>query len=155
MNKDVITFNSEQGPIALASRQAHLIPAGIEVHPEVRVIDSEMKERLATVLESLTYRERELIKMNFGIGYEQPKSLEECAQIFKIRIERARQVIAKAIRRLQHPVRARKLLEYLPGQRPDTRGHWLVPEAPKQKRVGYSKVQRKKAIRRKSPQTKE
>jgi len=63
----------------------------------------------ATVLKTLSYREREIIKLRYGIGDGYTYTLEEVGRIFKVTRERVRQVEAKAIRKLQHPVRARKL----------------------------------------------
>jgi DNA-directed RNA polymerase sigma subunit (sigma70/sigma32) len=58
---------------------------------------------------TLTYREREIIKLRHGIGDGYTYTIEEVDRIFKVTRERVRQVEAKAIRKLQHPVRARKL----------------------------------------------
>ncbi|MFT5422685.1 MAG: RNA polymerase primary sigma factor [Phycisphaerales bacterium] len=68
-----------------------------------------LKQRIDQVLKTLTYREREIIKLRYGIGDGYTYTLEEVGRIFKVTRERVRQVEAKAIRKLQHPVRARKL----------------------------------------------
>ncbi len=68
-----------------------------------------LRHRLEQVLKTLTYREREIIKLRYGIGDGYTYTLEEVGRIFKVTRERVRQVEAKAIRKLQHPVRARKL----------------------------------------------
>ncbi len=68
-----------------------------------------LKARIEGVLKTLTYREREIIKLRYGIGDGYTYTLEEVGRIFKVTRERVRQVEAKAIRKLQHPVRARKL----------------------------------------------
>ncbi|NLW83677.1 MAG: RNA polymerase sigma factor RpoD [Phycisphaerae bacterium] len=68
-----------------------------------------LKDRIEQVLKTLTYREREIIKLRYGIGDGYTYTLEEVGRIFKVTRERVRQVEAKAIRKLQHPVRARKL----------------------------------------------
>jgi RNA polymerase primary sigma factor len=68
-----------------------------------------LKQRIEQVLKTLTYREREIIKLRYGIGDGYTYTLEEVGRIFKVTRERVRQVEAKAIRKLQHPVRARKL----------------------------------------------
>ena len=75
-----------------------------------------LKERIESVLNTLTYREREIIKLRYGIGDGYTYTLEEVGRIFKVTRERVRQVEAKAIRKLQHPVRARKLEGFLDGQ---------------------------------------
>ncbi len=68
-----------------------------------------LKSRIEAVLKTLTYREREIIKLRYGIGDGYTYTLEEVGRIFKVTRERVRQVEAKAIRKLQHPVRSRKL----------------------------------------------
>jgi len=68
-----------------------------------------LKERIDVVLKTLSYREREIIKLRYGIGDGYTYTLEEVGRIFKVTRERVRQVEAKAIRKLQHPVRSRKL----------------------------------------------
>jgi len=72
-----------------------------------------LKDRIEEVLKALTYREREIIKLRYGIGDGYTYTLEEVERIFKVTRERVRQVEAKAIRKLQHPVRARKLEGFL------------------------------------------
>jgi len=90
----------------------------------VSTASSEMlKDRIEQVLKSLTYREREIIKLRYGIGDGYTYTLEEVGKIFKVTRERVRQVEAKAIRKLQHPVRARKLEGFL-----DQDGHLKSPD---------------------------
>ena len=72
-----------------------------------------LKDRIEEVLKTLTYREREIIKLRYGIGDGYTYTLEEVGKIFKVTRERVRQVEAKAIRKLQHPVRSRKLEGFL------------------------------------------
>ncbi len=72
-----------------------------------------LKDRIEALLKTLTYREREIIKLRYGIGDGYTYTLEEVGRIFKVTRERVRQVEAKAIRKLQHPVRARKLEGFL------------------------------------------
>ncbi|MBU0637424.1 MAG: RNA polymerase sigma factor RpoD [Planctomycetes bacterium] len=72
-----------------------------------------LKDRIEGVLKTLTYREREIIKLRYGIGDGYTYTLEEVGKIFKVTRERVRQVEAKAIRKLQHPVRSRKLEGFL------------------------------------------
>jgi len=72
-----------------------------------------LRQRIEHVLKSLTYREREIIKLRYGIGDGYTYTLEEVGRIFKVTRERVRQVEAKAIRKLQHPVRARKLAGFV------------------------------------------
>jgi RNA polymerase primary sigma factor len=77
-----------------------------------------LKDRIEDVLKTLTYREREIIKLRYGIGDGYTYTLEEVGRIFKVTRERVRQVEAKAIRKLQHPVRARKLEGFLENKAP-------------------------------------
>ena len=80
----------------------------------VHVATQEMlKDKIDDVLKTLTYREREIIKLRYGIGDGYTYTLEEVGRIFKVTRERVRQVEAKAIRKLQHPVRSRKLEGFL------------------------------------------
>ncbi len=86
----------------------------------VKTAGSEMlKERIEEVLKTLTYREREIIKLRYGMGDGYTYTLEEVGRIFKVTRERVRQVEAKAVRKLQHPVRARKLEGFLEKKRSD------------------------------------
>lgn len=74
-----------------------------------------LKEKIESVLETLTYREREIIKLRYGIGDGYTYTLEEVGKIFKVTRERVRQIEAKAVRKLQHPIRSRKLEGFLDG----------------------------------------
>jgi len=72
-----------------------------------------LRQRIADVLKTLTYREREILKLRYGIGDGYTYTLEEVGRIFKVTRERVRQVESKAIRKLQHPVRQRRLDSFL------------------------------------------
>ena len=72
-----------------------------------------LRERIDVVLKTLSYREREIIKLRYGIGDGYTYTLEEVGRIFKVTRERVRQVEAKAIRKMQHPVRSRRLEGFL------------------------------------------
>ena len=72
-----------------------------------------LKDRIVNVLDTLTFREREIIKLRYGIGDGYTYTLEEVGRIFRVTRERVRQIEAKAVRKLQHPVRARKLSGFL------------------------------------------
>jgi RNA polymerase primary sigma factor len=76
-----------------------------------------LKNKIDHVLKTLTYREREIIKLRYGIGDGQTYTLEEVGRIFRVTRERVRQIEAKAIRKLQHPVRSRKLEGFLDAQK--------------------------------------
>ena len=72
-----------------------------------------LREKMERVLDSLTFREREIIKLRYGIGDGYTYTLEEVGRRFKVTRERVRQIEAKALRKLQHPVRARRLEGFL------------------------------------------
>jgi RNA polymerase primary sigma factor len=74
-----------------------------------------LKDRIDTVLKTLTYREREIIKLRYGLGDGYTYTLEEVGRIFKVTRERVRQIEAKAVRKLQHPVRSKQLKGFLEG----------------------------------------
>jgi RNA polymerase primary sigma factor len=77
------------------------------------VINLNLKEQTASVLQSLTPREEQVIRMRFGIGDGSEHTLEEVGQRFSVTRERIRQIEAKALRKLRHPSRSRKLKAFL------------------------------------------
>ena len=79
-----------------------------------------LKDKIERVLQTLTFREREIIKLRYGIGDGYTYTLEEVGKIFKVTRERVRQIEAKAVRKLRHPVRARQLSSFLDGPTPET-----------------------------------
>ncbi len=82
----------------------------------IAVANSEMlKDRVGEVLNTLTDREREIIRLRYGIGDGYTYTLEEVGKRFKVTRERVRQIEAKAIKKLKHPVRSRKLEGYFEG----------------------------------------
>jgi RNA polymerase primary sigma factor len=84
-------------------------------NPSESATSDMLRQRIEQVLKTLTYREREIIKLRYGIGDGYTYTLEEVGRIFKVTRERVRQVEAKAIRKLQHPVRSRKLAGFVDG----------------------------------------
>jgi RNA polymerase primary sigma factor len=83
--------------------------------PAETATNDALKQRINDVLKTLTYREREILKLRYGIGDGYTYTLEEVGRIFKVTRERVRQVESKAIRKLQHPVRQRRLSNFLAG----------------------------------------
>jgi RNA polymerase primary sigma factor len=82
----------------------------------VNTAASEMlKDKIDAVLKTLTYREREIIKLRYGLGDGYTYTLEEVGRIFKVTRERVRQIEAKAVRKLQHPVRSKQLRGFIEG----------------------------------------
>ncbi|MBI3332738.1 MAG: RNA polymerase sigma factor RpoD [Candidatus Omnitrophica bacterium] len=72
-----------------------------------------LKEQMDSVLETLTDREGQVLKLRFGIGDGYPRTLEEVGAIFNVTRERVRQIEAKALRKLRHPTRSRRLRAFL------------------------------------------
>ena len=93
---DFIEDDATESPVIAASREM-------------------LKEQIDSVLSTLTFREREIIKLRYGIGDGYTYTLEEVGRIFRVTRERVRQIEAKAVRKLQHPVRARRLSGFLDG----------------------------------------
>lgn len=74
-----------------------------------------LKEHVAAVLDSLTGRERRVLELRFGLVDGRNRTLEEVGREFNVTRERVRQIEAKALRKLRHPSRSRKLRDYLEG----------------------------------------
>ncbi len=81
--------------------------------PEDRVAKVLLREDLETVLDTLTPRERDVLKLRYGLDDGRMKTLEEIGQIFNVTRERIRQIEAKALRKLRHPNRNSVLKEYI------------------------------------------
>jgi RNA polymerase primary sigma factor len=86
------------------------------ISPSEAVINLNLKEQTESVLKSLTPREEKVIKMRFGVGDGSEHTLEEVGQNFAVTRERIRQIEAKALRKLRHPSRSRKLRAFLEGR---------------------------------------
>ncbi|MCX6537520.1 MAG: RNA polymerase sigma factor RpoD [Acidobacteria bacterium] len=86
------------------------------VSPAEAVINLNLKEQTDSVLKTLTPREEKVIKMRFGVGDGSEHTLEEVGQNFAVTRERIRQIEAKALRKLRHPSRSRKLRAFLEGR---------------------------------------
>jgi RNA polymerase primary sigma factor len=84
--------------------------------PSDAVINLNLKEQTDQVLKTLTPREEKVIKMRFGVGDGSEHTLEEVGQNFAVTRERIRQIEAKALRKLRHPSRSRKLKAFLEGR---------------------------------------
>ncbi|MBC8873339.1 MAG: sigma-70 family RNA polymerase sigma factor [Planctomycetes bacterium] len=74
-----------------------------------------LRQKIEALLKTLTYREREIIRLRYGLGDGYTYTLEEVGRIFKVTRERVRQIEAKAVRKLQHPVRSQQLAGFLRG----------------------------------------
>jgi len=84
-----------------------------EDDPLYEMNQDSLKSRIADVLAALNYREREIIRLRYGLADGYTYTLEEVGKIFSVTRERVRQIEAKAVRKLQHPVRSRKLSAFL------------------------------------------
>jgi len=89
------------------------------VSPSDAVINLSLKEQTSSVLKTLTPREEKVIKMRFGLDDGSEHTLEEVGQSFAVTRERIRQIEAKALRKLRHPSRSRKLRAFLEGSAND------------------------------------
>ena len=89
------------------------------VSPSDAVINLNLKEQTSSVLKTLTPREEKVIKMRFGLDDGSEHTLEEVGQSFAVTRERIRQIEAKALRKLRHPSRSRKLRAFLEGPSSD------------------------------------
>jgi RNA polymerase primary sigma factor len=85
------------------------------VSPSEAVISVNLKEYTSQVLRTLTPREERVIKMRFGLEDGSEHTLEEVGQSFQVTRERIRQIEAKALRKLRHPSRSRKLKAFVEG----------------------------------------
>jgi len=74
-----------------------------------------LKDRIESLLKTLTYREREIIRLRYGLTDGYTYTLEEVGRIFRVTRERVRQIEAKAVKKLQHPVRSKQLETFLTG----------------------------------------
>ena len=89
------------------------------VSPSDAVINLSLKEQTSSVLKTLTPREEKVIKMRYGLDDGSEHTLEEVGQSFAVTRERIRQIEAKALRKLRHPSRSRKLRAFLEGSAND------------------------------------
>ncbi len=82
--------------------------------PMTSAAQSMLRDKIEGLLKTLTYREREIIRLRYGLGDGYTYTLEEVGRIFKVTRERVRQIEAKAVMKLQHPVRSKQLEGFLP-----------------------------------------
>jgi RNA polymerase primary sigma factor len=88
--------------------------AGTE-SPMLTAAQGMLRDKIEGLLKTLTYREREIIRLRYGLGDGYTYTLEEVGRIFKVTRERVRQIEAKAVKKLQHPVRSKHLEGFLSG----------------------------------------
>ncbi|MDO5554298.1 MAG: sigma-70 family RNA polymerase sigma factor [Planctomycetia bacterium] len=90
-----------------------LLPDGAAENPANGATHEMLKRKILKVLKTLSYREREIIKLRYGLGDGYSYTLEEVGHIFKVTRERIRQIEAKAVRKLQQPSRSQELVGFL------------------------------------------
>ena len=90
-----------------------LLPDSGAESPHVGAGQEMLRSRITSVLKTLSYREREIIKLRYGLGDGYSYTLEEVGHIFKVTRERIRQIEAKAVRKLQQPSRSQELSGFL------------------------------------------
>lgn len=90
-----------------------LLPDGAAESPATGASQEMLRNRINKVLKTLSYREREIIKLRYGLGDGYSYTLEEVGHIFKVTRERIRQIEAKAVRKLQQPSRSQELVGFL------------------------------------------
>jgi len=95
------------------SQFGDLLPDSTAESPQIGAAQEMLKNRITNVLKSLSYREREIIKLRYGLGDGYSYTLEEVGHIFKVTRERIRQIEAKAVRKLQQPSRSQDLVGFL------------------------------------------
>ena len=86
------------------------------ISPSEAVININLKDQTAGVLQTLTAREEQIIRLRFGIGDGSERTLEEVGQVFSVTRERIRQIEAKALRKLRRPMRSQNLRAFLESQ---------------------------------------
>ena len=82
-------------------------------NPVLSATNAILRDRIERILKTLTYREREIIRLRYGLGDGYTYTLEEVGRIFKVTRERVRQIEAKAVRKLQNPIRSHQLEGFL------------------------------------------
>ena len=118
MSKNERSFRELDGCLSfrsafLLSPRAHAIEDKNAILPIDAAIQSNLRETTTRVLASLSPREERVLRMRFGIGMNTDHTLEEVGQQFSVTRERIRQIEAKALRKLKHPSRSRKLRSFL------------------------------------------
>ncbi|MBE7077026.1 MAG: RNA polymerase sigma factor RpoD [Clostridiales bacterium] len=106
-----------QDPVSLESKMGHeedskigdLIPDENALSPQDVAMQNMLKEQLMGVLETLTPREQKVIRLRYGLDDAHPRTLEEVGREFSVTRERIRQIEAKALRKLRHPSKLKKL----------------------------------------------
>ena len=112
--RDMVSLDSAVRPNdAESSSVGEFIEDSMYTRPEDEAINQSMKEDIAKVLATLTEKEAEVLRYRFGLEGYKSMSLKEVGDVFNLTKERIRQIEKKAIKRLQHPTRAKRLASYI------------------------------------------
>ena len=95
------------------SKLKEFIADAVSLKPEDAASYELLKGQLSGVLDTLSPRERKVLELRFGLEDHQPRTLEEVGKVFGVTRERIRQIEAKALRKLRHPSRSKRLKDYL------------------------------------------
>ena len=112
MNRNPVSIDDSVGRDE-ESRFGDLLPDGVTEEPASGAVRNMLHERIHSMLDSLSYREREILKLRFGLGDGYNYTLSEVAYIFQVTRERIRQIEERALRRLRDPRCSADLVEFL------------------------------------------
>ena len=114
ISKDVFSLDSKVGGDDNDSNSlGEMLEDTTSVSPEENAIENDMKEQIDNVLSTLTEKEAEILRYRFGLNGKKAMSLKEVGEVFNLTKERIRQIEKKAIKRLQHPTRCKKLEAFI------------------------------------------
>ncbi|MFM7520651.1 MAG: sigma-70 family RNA polymerase sigma factor [Planctomycetota bacterium] len=114
MGRQPMSLDRPVGESEDASFSEFVEDVGVE-SPSQAATSGLLRDRIESLLKTLTYREREIIRLRYGLSDGYTYTLEEVGRIFRVTRERVRQIEAKAVKKLQHPVRSRQLESFLGG----------------------------------------
>jgi RNA polymerase primary sigma factor len=114
MGRQPVSLDRPVGESEDASFSEFVEDVGAE-SPTQATTNGLLKDRIESLLKTLTYREREIIRLRYGLTDGYTYTLEEVGRIFRVTRERVRQIEAKAVKKLQHPVRSKQLETFLTG----------------------------------------
>ena len=114
ISKDVFSLDSKVGGDENDSNSlGEMLEDTTSVSPEENAIKNDMKEQIDNLLSTLTEKEAEILRYRFGLNGKKAMSLKEVGEVFNLTKERIRQIEKKAIKRLQHPTRCKKLEAFI------------------------------------------
>lgn len=112
--KDMVSLDTAVRPNdSESSSVGDFIEDTMYTRPEDATINQAMKDDIAKVMKTLTEKEAEVLRYRFGLEGHKSMSLKEVGDVFNLTKERIRQIEKKAIKRLQHPTRAKRLVSYI------------------------------------------